>query len=402
MRILASLAALVALMPSSSAAAAPGDSSPTSAGVAFTRAGEVAAFAVGYADPATGRRLSPDDPVRIASVSKLVVAIGVMKLVEAGKLDLDADVSRYLGWQLRNPAFPDRPITLRQLMSHTSSLGEHDDNYVIPLGTTLRQVVENDPLTWDRAHAPGTWFHYVNLNFGVVGTIVERVTGERFDRWIHAAVLAPMTLDACFNWPTCSDAAIARAVVLTRGGKPAKDDLGGKQPDCPVSAPDGAPCDLAAYRPGDNGALFSPQGGLRISMRGLARVGRMLLNGGEIDGVRILSPKSVALLATPVFDAAARLGGDAQRLYCRYGLATQILGSGSPACADNPLGDGVPWIGHAGEAYALRSGLWFDPKSGRGVAYFVTEQPDSTVEDASFTPAEAGAFRRTVGLLPPR
>ena len=81
-------------------------------GVAFGRTGELASFADGVADPQSGRRVTVDDPVRVASISKLVVAVGVMELVEAGKLDLDGDVSRWLGWRLRNPAFPDRPITL--------------------------------------------------------------------------------------------------------------------------------------------------------------------------------------------------------------------------------------------------------------------------------------------------
>lgn len=68
--------------------------------------------ASGLADRATGRAVTADDPARIASISKLVVALGVMRLVEAGTLDLDGDVSHWLGWRLRNPAFPDRAISL--------------------------------------------------------------------------------------------------------------------------------------------------------------------------------------------------------------------------------------------------------------------------------------------------
>ena len=82
-------------------------------GVAFDRSGELASFADGVADPRSGRRVTIDDPVRVASVSKMVTAIGVMKLIDEGKLDLTSDVSRWLGWRLRNPTFPDRPITLR-------------------------------------------------------------------------------------------------------------------------------------------------------------------------------------------------------------------------------------------------------------------------------------------------
>src|SRR6187401_1767185 len=92
---------------------------PAQAAVAFDMNGERGAWSEGLADPATGRATTPDDPVRIASISKLVVSIGVMKLVEQGGLDLDDEVSRYLDWPMRNPAFLERPITLRMLLSHT-------------------------------------------------------------------------------------------------------------------------------------------------------------------------------------------------------------------------------------------------------------------------------------------
>src|SRR4051794_22772706 len=92
---------------------------PAYAWVTFDRTGVTGSGASGLADRARGRRLTVDDPVRIASVSKLVVALGVMRLAEERRLDLDRDVSDYLGWRLRNPAFPDRPITLRLLLSHT-------------------------------------------------------------------------------------------------------------------------------------------------------------------------------------------------------------------------------------------------------------------------------------------
>src|SRR6476469_1095672 len=101
---------------------------PVQVGVAFDSTHEIASFADGLADPRTHRTATPDDPARVASVSKLVVAIGVMQLVETGKLDLNRDVSDYLGWPLRNPAFRDRPVTLRMLLSHTGSVREHDDN----------------------------------------------------------------------------------------------------------------------------------------------------------------------------------------------------------------------------------------------------------------------------------
>src|SRR5437763_3856263 len=143
----------------------PPPSAPVHAdvGVAFDSSGDIGSFADGVADPHRGRRVTIDDPVRVASVSKTVTAIGVMKLVDEGKLDLNRDVSAYLGWPLRNPAFPDRPITLAMLLAHTSSVREHDDDYVIPLGESIRQVMA-DPKNWDAHHGPGDgYFAYVNL-----------------------------------------------------------------------------------------------------------------------------------------------------------------------------------------------------------------------------------------------
>ena len=399
MHWLLSLTALIvtgcATVPAPVASAPVGET-----GVAFDAAGERGAYALGLADPATARALTPDDPVRIASVSKLVVAIGVMKLVEQGRLDLHSDVSEKLGWSLRNPAFPDRPISLRQLLSHTSSIRDHDDQYVIPLGRTVRAVMA-EPTSWDARHGPGDgFFTYSNLNFPIVASLVERVTGERFDRWISREVIAPMGLDACFNWSGCSDAAIARAVVLTRDGEVVRDDLRGRAPDCLVFVEDGQPCDLSDYRLGDNGALFSPQGGLRISARGLARVGRMLLGRGTLDGVRILSPESVDTILAPAWRFDASNGVTDRGFYCAYGLATQIVSNPAPGCSDDPGGDSIQWVGHAGDAYGLRSGLWIDRARSVGIAYFVTGlSADPPLGRTAYRAAEEAAFARTRALL---
>ena len=250
------------------------------------------------------------------------------------------------------------------------------------------------------AHGPGTgYFTYSNLNFPIVGSIVERVTGERFDIWMRREVLDPMRIDACFNWPTCSDAAVARAVVLTQDGRPIRDDLGGKRPACPVFAKEGDNCDLARWKPGENGALFSPQGGLRISARELARVGRMLLNQGTLDGVRILSPASVATLLEPAWIFDGNNGDTDKGFYCRYGLATETLATKTNGCRDDPAGDGVERVGHAGEAYGLRSGLWIDRAKGTGVAYFVTGLPaDPPPGRTAFKAAEERALSDALRL----
>lgn len=341
--------------------------------VAFDARGETGIKAFGLADLAAGRPIGVDDPVRVASISKMVTAIGVLRLVEQGKLNLDADVSRYLGWKLRNPAFPDKVITLRLLLSHQSSLTDNID-YVLPLDADMRAILEK-PEAWDAAHAPGTWFHYTNFNTPVVAAVMEKVTGERFDQLMARLVLRPLKIDACYQFVTCSDSAIRRAVVIYRDNKPTKDDHQGALPACPVTPATDGSCDLAMWKPGRNGATFAPQGGLRISARGLARIGRMLLGRGTLDGVRLLSPRSVTILETPLWTYNGKNADIDNGFHCTYGLATEILATPFSGCRDDPFGDGIRRFGHAGEAYGLKSGLWIDPASGTGVAYFSTDVP---------------------------
>lgn len=352
--------------------------------VTFDRTGVLTTTATGHADLAAGRLVTADDPVRVASISKLVVAIGVMRLVEQGQLSLDEDVSTKLGWTLRHPGFPNRPITLRLLLSHRTGLTDKT-SYVLPLDASLQTALA-DPAAWDPDRGPGDVFAYTNFNFPVVASVMERATGERFDKLMHRLVLAPLKLNACYNWDTCSDAAVARAVVLYRDGEPVRDDNHGARPACSVTPAANGSCDLSLWKPGLNGALFSPQGGLRISANGLATIGRLLLGRGEVDGVRLLTPASIDQLLTPqwTYNGAngqtfeADSGNDAARGFtCAYGLATQTLATPVEGCRDNPFGDGVRRIGHAGDAYGLKSGLWIDPITGTGVAYFATDVSDT-------------------------
>jgi CubicO group peptidase (beta-lactamase class C family) len=346
-----------------------GQTRPAYAWATFDGNGITASGASGLADRAAGRRLTIEDPVRIASISKLVVAIGVMRLVERGVLDLDRDVSDYLGWPLRNPAFPDRPITLRLLLSHRSSLKDDIEYWAIPLGTTVRQALAN-PAAFDATHAPGTYFRYSNLGFPVIATVMEKASGERFDALMARLVLRPLGLSACFNWSACGDGAVARGVVLTAPeGRVIRDDAAFRA-GCPVLAPNG--CDLSTYRIGDNGGLFSPQGGLRIPVRDLAVVGRLLMDHGMHDGAPFLSAASTAEMTTPVWIYDGTNGETEGGFYCAYGLAVQQVPIAHEGCRDDLFGRSRIMIGHAGDAYGVRSGLWIDQHRRRGIVFFAT------------------------------
>ena len=354
--------------------------------VAFDRSGVTAVDARGDADIATGRAVTADDPVRVASISKLVVAIGAMRLVEDGLLDLDADVSDTLGWPLRHPRWPDTPITLRMLLSHQAGLTDAAGYWQVPLGEDLRPLLD-DPRAWDAQHAPGSFFRYANLGFPLVAAAMERATGERFDLLMRRLVLQPLGIEGCYNWAACDEAIAARAVVLYDESRtPVRDDHQGRKPSCAVITAEGEACDLTQWRAGANGALFSPQGGLRIPVRDLAKIGRLLLGEGEVDGVRLLTAASVRELLEPRWRLAPGNGigheedtgdGDALAFFCRYGLATQTLSTPQPGCGDDPFGDGLERVGHSGSAYGLRSGLWIDRAAGTGVVYFATGVPDA-------------------------
>ena len=342
--------------------------------IAFDRTGETSVVVAGLADRATGRKLTADDPARVASISKLVVAIGVMRLAEAGTLDLDADVSDHLGWRLRNPAFPTAPITLRQLLSHTSSLTDVVD-YVLPLDADMASVLA-EPKAWDGARPPGSYFRYTNFNTPVVAAVMEKATGERFDLLMKRLVLEPLGLEACYNWAACAPEIAARAVVQYRERKPTRDEQAFIA-SCPVTPAADGSCDLARWQPGRNGAIFSPQGGLRISARGLATIGRLLLNHGRLGQVQLLKPASVRTLLTPAWSYDGSNGDHQGGFLCRYGLGAQILATKVAGCRDDPFGDGIARVGHAGDAYGLKSGLWLDLARGTGVAYFATDVLDA-------------------------
>ncbi|MDB5679145.1 serine hydrolase [Sphingomonas bacterium] len=359
--------------------------------VTFDKDGVTSVASEGLADAAANRAVTPDSVVRIASISKLVTAIGVMRLVEAGKLDLDADVSTYLGYKFRNPAFPDTPITLRLLLSHRSSLTDTID-YVLPLDGDMQKVLA-DPKAWDANHAPGTYFRYVNFNFPVVAAVMERATGERFDRLMDRLVIRPLRLKACYQWDTCDDATIARGVVLYRAGVVTRDDNHGKRPACPVTPASDGSCDLSRWQAGRNGATFAPQSGLHISMPDLAKIGRLLMLGGKVDGVRLLTPASVKTMITPQWTYDGANGDIGEGWACSYGLGVILTAIPTKGCRDDAFRDSRPRFGHLGDAYGLKSGLFIDPARGTGVAYFATDVPNEPGTKSAYTLTEENLAR---------
>jgi len=317
---------------------------------------------------------TPDTLYRIASVSKLMTTLGLMRLVEDGKFDLDADVSAYLGFTLRNPHFPQRAITLRHLLTHTSSLRD-EAGYSFPAGTSLRSFLNpGTPATYARQDGPGDWFTYCNLGWGIIGTAMERATGERFDRLMRRLLLDPLGLEAGYNPAELAPAALAQLATLYRKRTVDTEawDANGPwiaQADDVGARPPSPPPGIEGYVIGENATPFSPTGGLRIAARGLGVVMRMLMNGGVHEGKRILQAATLERMFARQWTADGKGGnGDSMNgFFNAWGL-------GNAQFPDQPgmrLVEGFDAVGHLGDAYGLRSVFALDPKRGNGLVALV-------------------------------
>jgi len=386
------LAAFAFLMP---IAATARDTPPATVLVAFDEQTVAPLIVEGLRNREIGVPVRANDPVRVASISKMIMALAALRLVEEGVVDLYADVSDYLGWQVRSPNFPDTEVTLAQLLGHRSGLRDNA-GYIIPLGESLRRKLA-DPAAWYPDAPPGDApFEYANLGSPLVATVLEAATGERYDRLLERTVFAPLGIEACVNWIGCSDDMSARAVTLYRDtGEVARDDAADLPPNCTVPVADGTRCDLEAYVPGTNASIFSPQGGVRIGMLDLARIGQALLTERED-----VFPRSMMLPARLHLLFGTTSGED---FFCVYGLGMQVIEAEYTECEDGLFKNGTPWLGHAGEAYGLRSGLWLSTVGEKqGFAYFTTEVPPraSAEDEGGFDPREIELMERARQMLP--
>jgi CubicO group peptidase (beta-lactamase class C family) len=355
------------------------------------------------------RTMTTDTPVRIASVSKLTVALALHRLADAGRINLDDEASKHLGWTLRNPAHPGVPITIRQMMRHESSLSDAG-GYTFLLGERLQDKLS--PPSWSKA-APGTTFDYANLNQAILGQLIEQVTGQRFDIAMQRLVFGPLGVQACFNWSQCPPRLPGDGAVLYRKA-PSSDgpwnpqgpwiaQVDAQRPGpCPVRVAEGQACNLEAYVPGTNGALFSPQGGLRISVSELIGLGFALLEDSEF-----LKPESRASLFRPVAVKPAGGGEETDAGLMQYwseGGLHCFSGTGAPG-GDQPLSpQPLKGCGHLGNAYGLLSGLVVDPSVGTVVAYAITgtSAPPPPGRLSRFTAPEEDVLTRAAEWLADR
>jgi CubicO group peptidase (beta-lactamase class C family) len=349
------------------------------------RAGQVSyAFQAGRRfighDGLPDKPVGPDTLFRIASISKMMTTLGLMRLVEDGKLDLDTDVSGYLGFTLRNPHFPSELITLRHLLTHTSSLRD-DAGYSWGADVALKDVIDTKMFATNAG--PGAYFTYCNLGWGMIGTVMERVTGERFDRLMRRLLIEPLGLQAGYLPSELAPAALANLATLYRK----------RTVDTEVWDPAGPwiaqaddysvkpPPSVDRYVIGTNATPFSPTGGLRISARDMGVVMRMLMGHGP----RLLKPSTLELMFSRQWTYDGRNGDTSDGLFHCWGLGNEQF----PDDAGTRLveGGGFPAVGHLGDAYGLMSVFAFDRKRQNGMIVLV----GGTSTDP-FGPANKGKY----------
>ncbi len=319
------------------------------------RHGQVAQLhAEGYQDLESKKPMQPDSIFQVMSMTKPVTAVAIMMLAEAGKLAVSDPVERYLpdfkgqmlveskssdGVKLRKPA---RPITIRDLMTHTSgmpaALPPAAANLYTRMDRSLADAVvlfSQQPLDFE----PGSKWQYSNSGIATLGRIVEVVDGRPFEQFIAAEILQPLAMKDTFFFPPADKTGrIALVYARNPAGKLVRaggEILGG---------------DPTHYRRGTK--YPAPEFGMYSTASDLAAFYQMMLNDGVYQGKRLLSPASVRVMSqvhTGEIEKASWFPGGA------YGLAWEVI--------RQPLGTATLMsIGTYGHGGAFGTHGWIDPK----------------------------------------
>ncbi len=152
----------------------------------------------GYKDVRAKLPVDEGTVFRVGSITKMVTGIGLLRLVERGALDLDAPIGDYLGYAVLNPRYPRAPVTLRQLMSHTSSIA--DGGGYSSLKSTLRGMLHKQPRGTGNftKEKPGADYLYTNLGAGIAGALMEAASGQSVDTFMRGEVFALLGIRAAY------------------------------------------------------------------------------------------------------------------------------------------------------------------------------------------------------------
>jgi CubicO group peptidase (beta-lactamase class C family) len=257
-----------------------------------------------------------------------------MQLKEAHKLSLDDDFSNLIGFKIRNPKFPETVITLKMVMSHTSSINDNQGYFNLDI---INPAKNPDFVKCYNDYEPGKGYQYCNLNYNMVGTMIEKLSGERFDNYVKHHILNPLNLYGGYCVDSLDTSLFATLYEYDSASRKFT-------PDPLAYAPRRE--EIKNYIMGYSTPVFSPTGGMKISATDLAKYMMMHMNRGKYNGVRIISKKSAKRMQTKISDEEG------------YGLAIMNLNNFIP---------GLTMTGHTGSAYGLYSAMFFNKKKKFGI-----------------------------------
>lgn len=279
-------------------------------------------------DPTKGVPINPDDIFYIASVSKTFVGTAIMQLVEKGRLSLEDDVNRYLDFSLRNPSFPDVPITIRMLLSHRSSLKKNA--HYIDFDKVNPEIAEDTQACFND-YRPGAKAEYSNLGYAILGAVIEKASGQRFDVYVQEHILKPLKLYGGYDVSKLDNTKFVRSCQYN--AKKACFEVQKKHFDVDTLK-------FNQYRLGYSTPLLGPAGGLKISANDLAKYMIMHMKDGRKNlFCRVLPKKSEATMRERQNKTA-------------YGLSFVHFKKVIP---------GVTLIGMQGGKYGMHTSMYFHP-----------------------------------------
>ena len=332
---------------------------------------------IGFADVAAKRPMTPDALFWIASMTKPVTGVAVLMLQDEGKLSVADPVAKYLPEfaALKTPSGKSANLTITQILTHTSGLGEATGP-AVQQAHTLADLV---PI-WLAApmqYEPGEKWKYTQSGINAASRIVEVVSGMAFDVFVQKRIFEPLGMKDTTFYPT--DAQRARLATAYEKNK----DSGALEP-----VPARADYGTRDRPPQGNGGLYS-------TGPDYARFGQMLLNGGTVEGHRYLSAVAMKLLSTPQT-------GDLPTGFFQsdtYGNRGANYGWGIATCVLRTPHEGVAAMlspGTFGHGGAWGTQAWVDPV--KGIAYIMMVQrsgfPNSDASDVrrAFQQAAADAL----------
>lgn len=335
--------------------------------------GILESFCYGKASLEDNIYTNEDTIYRIASISKTVGSIGLMMLVEKGLIDLDEDISKYLGYLVRNPHYPNDVITVRMITLQTSSIqdGYDDENPAYDditkgyngvngrsIDVSLKDLLTNPncpyytPLTFGN-YQPGSRWCYSNFGCGIMACIIEKVSGETYVEYMENHLFKPLGIDASFKASRIKNKDLIATMYSYR-----QNGLKNWSKEWFTNG------GYTFYPLGDN--FRGPAGGLFISMKNLAKIMRIFLNYGTVDGVKVLNRETIEQMYQMQW---CGLPDDSYRA---KGIQMKIQ-------KDNEL---LPLRGHTGSAYGVRSFMFFNLEANIG-GCFITNGIDSSNEDVN-------------------